>query len=183
MSKKRTRRGKRGAGGAQVPALPLEQPKPRGPGGRPPKFGPELTARIQSLLRKGMPRVRAARRAGIAVSTFMAWMNEFPEFSEAVHDAEDEWVEKAMGKVSDLVDSRNERVALAAAKFGLSYRFREDFSKRVEQTGEGGGPVEVKHSGQVATPLFTDEQIASMSASQLEAVLKVELEARRARGT
>lgn len=153
------------------------------PAGRPSKYTPEVVGRVCELLRKGMPRTRAARRAGIHPDTFCVWMNEHAEFSEAVHDAEDHWVEKAMGKVTDLVDSEDERVAFQAAKFGLSYRFRDDFSKRIEQTGPDGGPVQHQHGGKVVASLFTDEQIASMSASQLEAVLKVELEARRARGT
>ena len=178
MARKRGRNRRGKAAGAQEPVLPLAPVQPRGPG-QPTKYTPAVVERICELLRKGLPRTRAARRGGIAVSTFMLWMNEHSEFSEAVHNAEDVWVEKAMGRVTDMLDSKNERVALQAAKFGLSYRFREDFSKRIEQTGPEGGPVRIEHSGQIDAalrPLVTLEDLRKMTREETESTLLAEAE-------
>ncbi len=146
--------------------------------GRPTKCTPEVVSRICTGLRKGLPRERAARRAGVAESTFHLWMHKatttrirkYLEFSEAVHAAEDEWVAKAMGKVTDLLDHEDPKVALQAAKFGLTTRFREDFAQRREQTGAAGGPVAVQLSGHVSTSAIPAEVLAHMSPEQLRAL-------------
>lgn len=150
--------------------------------GRPTKCTPEVVARICANLRRGLPRERAARRAGVAESTFHLWMHKaattrirkYLEFSEQVHAAEDEWVAKAMGKVTDMLDHEDPKVVLQAAKFGLTTRFREDFAQRRETSGPDGGPVSVaaEVTGRVAVALFDGATVANWSPEQIEAAIR-----------
>jgi hypothetical protein len=148
-------------------------------GGRPTKLTDKTQARICGLLRKGLPRERAARLAGVHPRTFYVWMaSEAPryvQFQQAVCMAEDDLVEKAVGAVSDLIeDADSDAVRLNAAKFLLSHRFNSEFSTRQEVTGKDGAAVEVKAEvrAEVAVrPLFSDEQLAAMSPEQLTAAL------------
>lgn len=161
--------------------------------GRTTKCTPETQRAVVLAIHQGAGREAAASAAKIGTATFREWMargsageEPFAAFAAAVEGAERDLIARAAKVMTDLLGPKtSESVRFAAAKFVLERRAPSMWGSRaaVRVEGADGGPVEVKHSGQVTTPLFTDEQIASMSASQLEAVLKVELEARRARGT
>jgi hypothetical protein len=76
--------------------------------GRPTKLLSKTKQRICDLIRKGVPRERAARMAGIGVSTFHRWMasgeeksGPHREFREAVLRAEDELITRGMAAVVD----------------------------------------------------------------------------------
>lgn len=193
MARKRRGRGKGGAGGPEVPALPLAQAQPRG-AGQPTKLTPEAQRRIVAAIEEGASRKQAARAAAVGLSTLQLWLQKgaagepgiYLDFLDAVEGAEERLIQRAAKvMVGFLGETTSESVRFAAAKFVLERRAPERWGSRKEvaHTGPTGGPLQVEHSGQVATPLFTDEQIASMSPEQLQTVLKVELEARRARGT
>lgn len=148
--------------------------------GRPSKLTPVTQERICALLRKGVPRDRAARLAGVGVSTFHTWLAEgakhetgkYRDFLEAVCTAEDELVQKAVSTVHSLLDPRRVEpaVRLNAAKFILSHRFNREFSNRTELTGADAGPVRVQAEVAVR-PLFTADELAAMTPEQLAAAL------------
>lgn len=163
------------------------------PGGRPCKLTPEVQERICARLRKGMPRERAARRAGIHDATFRRWMTagaaaqaaydegdgdnegeearKFRTFRAAVLEAEDACVEKDLDVVDGCAAGEDPKLAFAASKWRLSYRYREDFTTRVENTGADGGPVAVAVTGKLAVALFTDEQLRDMTPEQVAAAI------------
>lgn len=149
--------------------------------GRPSKLTEVTARRICDLIRKGVPRDRAARLASVGVSTFHAWLAEgakhetgkYRDFLDAVCMAEDELVAKAVSTVHDLLGpkrGRAEAVRLNAAKFVLSHRFNREFSTRQEVTGKDGAPVQVQASVTIR-PLVTDQQLAELTPEQLTAVI------------
>jgi hypothetical protein len=154
------------------------------PRGRQTKLNATTQKRICDLVRKGMPRDRAARLAGVHPATFHRWMAEgetaetgiHRDFREAVCKAEDELVERAVQTATDLLNPRKCKepsTRLNAAKFILSHRFSKEFSSRQEVTGADGGAVQVEGTVDITVrslePLA--ERIAAMSIEQLDALL------------
>lgn len=74
---------------ALVVIAPDRAATPRGPG-QPTKYTPERIARILGYLRLGNTRKAAGLASGISHETFSQWLNRYPEFSEAVENAEAE---------------------------------------------------------------------------------------------
>lgn len=142
----------------------------RRPRGRPTKDTALLRRRLFGLLRKGVPRERAARLCGIGVSTFHEWMAEKPDFAEAVCNAEDDLVRRAVATATDCLKVKESAVRLNAAKFILSHRFNREFSARQEVTGPDAGPVQVQADVTVR-PLVSNEQLAAMTPEQLAAAI------------
>ena len=58
------------------------------------KFSKTRTNKIVKELEGGGGRVRACKIANIHYSTFLDWMEKFPEFSEAIEKAEDDGNDK-----------------------------------------------------------------------------------------
>jgi len=157
--------------------------------GRPSKLEFVRTERICELLRKGVPRERAARLAGIDSATFRRWMVEgedpsgrpqYRAFRASVLRAEDELISRAVASVVDAFEVDDEgryvhelRDRTAAARFILPHRFPREFSTRseVQASGPDGGPVQVQAEVKVA-PLLTDAQLAASTPEQLEAVIR-----------
>ena len=63
------------------------KPRKRKPG-RPTKYTPDRVKRIIDTLRSGNYRCVAAAYGGISHETFSQWMDQYPEFSDAVIEAE-----------------------------------------------------------------------------------------------
>jgi hypothetical protein len=61
--------------------------------GRPSKYTPEVVERICYSLSQGNTRTTAVTCAGVSMPTFHTWMNEFPDFSDAIKRAEEQAVE------------------------------------------------------------------------------------------
>lgn len=151
--------------------------------GRPTKLTPVTQKRITDLIRKGVPRERAARLAGVVPSTFHLWMQKgdageegYSEFPEAIRMAEDLLIERAVGSITDIFEGQGYEPStrLNAAKFILSHRFPGEFSTRqeVRNTGPDGGPIKVEGTlGVTVAPLFSDEQLAAMGPEQLAAAI------------
>jgi hypothetical protein len=142
-----------------------------------------MRRRVCELIRKGVPRMRAARLAGIGESTFCRWMRDgeagerriYREFRQSVCRAEDELVERAVSSITDLFDPESNaepNTRLNAAKFVLTHRFNGEFSARQEVTGKGGEAVQVQAEVAVR-PVFSDDQLREMTPEQLEAALGV----------
>ena len=96
--------------------------------GRKSKFTDERKNIICQLLSEGMTKKGASRIAGIAQSTFYAWVSDMPEFSEEVKRAEAEAEKRWIKWAEDKKDYR----------FLLPKRFRDDWGDKqeVELTGD-----------------------------------------------
>jgi hypothetical protein len=68
-------------------------------GGRPSKYTPETVTQILEYLKVGNTRGTAGQASGISHQTFAVWLREYPEFSEAVKEAEAEAVALHVGNI------------------------------------------------------------------------------------
>ena len=68
----------------------------RGPG-RPPEHSPEKLQQACFLAEQGMTSYEIAKSLGVAVSTLYVWLNQFPEYQEALN--------KARSKADDRVEA------------------------------------------------------------------------------
>lgn len=161
----------------------MEAKRPRG---RPTKLTPELQDAICKLVRRGVPKHRAARLSGISEHSFHGWLARgreeedgiYRRFFEAVSEAENDLLRKAVDSVVDLFDPSapgadriEPSTRLNAAKFILSHRYREDFTTRTETevSGKDGGPVRVDAT---VRPLLSDDQLAQLTPEQLAAAVR-----------
>ena len=118
--------------------------------------------------------------AGVDKATFFRWIDEgfrqedeaFCDFRDRVERATNELCREAVQVQRKQLSHPDPRISGAASRFVLSYMFSGEFSTKqhVETTGPGGGPVQHQVEAKVG-PLFTDEQLASMSPEQLTAAL------------
>ena len=53
------------------------------------KYSKDITQKICDHLRAGNGRIQAAKKAGIASSTFFEWYNKYPEFSSSIKSAQE----------------------------------------------------------------------------------------------
>jgi hypothetical protein len=78
--------------------------KPKRPAGRPPRFTPELAAKISGLIATGSTLKAAAKACGVGWRTVARWNVERPEFREAYEQARETrtlvWAEECI----DIVD-------------------------------------------------------------------------------
>lgn len=100
----------------------------------------------------------------------------YGQFRQAVCNAEDALVERAVATATDLLNPRRckkPEVRLNAAKFILSHRFPADFSSRSEVRHEGkdGGPIQVAADVKVQ-PVITADVAAGLDAEQLAALAR-----------
>ena len=75
-----------------VPVVKKKIGRPKNPsktpfGRRPPKFSPEIFAKIVALARAGWPLEGVAKMVGINQDTIHDWRKRFPSFSEDLEDA------------------------------------------------------------------------------------------------
>jgi len=163
--------------------MPTSKPAKR-KRGRPTKCNAAVAEQIATAIEKGCGRIAAAALAGVDDTTFCRWMvrgeqpgaeNEvYRAFRRSVCSAEHRLEQKAAQTITDLFDplspDRAEpAVRLNAAKFILTHGVLARSTKR-EVSGPEGGPVQVKAEVAVR-PLFSDEQLASMTPEQLAAAL------------
>jgi hypothetical protein len=102
--------------------------------GRPSKHTPEVVYRICHSLSQGNTRATAVTCAGISMSTFHEWMNEFSDFSELIKRAEEQAIEHYV----NVIHTASTQTWQAAAWY-LERRRKEDFGKqdRVDITTNG----------------------------------------------
>ena len=104
----------------------------KGPGGRPTKYRPEFCEQVIECGEQGMGLAEMASELDIHYSTFQAWQDEKPEFSEAVKEARRQsqaWWER-QGRLATFggVDGFNATSYI----FQMKNRFREDWADRRE---------------------------------------------------
>lgn len=116
------------------------------PTGRPTKLSAEITAKVCDDLRAGHSVSSACASAGIHQASYFGWMargeageRRFVEFFDAVTQAKADGARQleAVVRKSAMDDWR-------AAAWMLERRLPDEWSKRTEVTGKGGGPVQAE---------------------------------------
>lgn len=109
---------------------------------RPSKYTPERVETVLTALRAGNTRTASSGYAEIDYSTFTLWLSRYPEFFSKVKKAESD-AEVAM--VANIRKAVNDGTWTAAA-WWLERRRHADWINRarLEHSGPGGGPVEIK---------------------------------------
>lgn len=125
--------------------------------GRPTKFSPELQEIICKKIADGATYAEAAEAAGINYFTFLRWRQagekqdsgRYCEFCEAIKTAEDQSKQTLLKRI---VTAGKDPKFWQANAWILERRFPKEFGRRVNISGENGGPVAVVRD-------MTDEEI------------------------
>lgn len=133
--------------------------------GRPRKYGDETLERVYRLSLLGATDEQMAGILGVAVSTFYAWKNDFPQFSEAIKKGKeiaDAEVAESMYNRARGYSHPEEKIFLHEGEpvrvqtikhyppdptsgiFWLKTRHPDKWPEvhRIEATGKNGGPIE-----------------------------------------
>ncbi len=112
------------------------------PVGRPTKYNPDRVKRILDAIRSGAAYVDAANYAGISYQTFNEWRKEYPEFSDAVEEADGAAM---VGLVATIRKAATEGKQWQAAAWLAERRHPDRYGRTVktEVSGPEGGPVAV----------------------------------------
>lgn len=121
----------------------MEKKPAKGPGGRPTKYRPEFCQQVIECGEQGMSLAEMASELDIHYTTFLAWQDEIPEFSNAVKEARrksQSWWER-QGRIATFggVEGFNATSYI----FQMKNRFREDWNDRreLEHTGAQGAAL------------------------------------------
>ena len=105
----------------------MPSPKPRNIG-RKTKRNPALTQAICDVLRVGGTRAAAVGHVGVHISTFLDWMDRFPEFAEQITRAEAEAELRYTSMIFEAARSGDVR----ASSFWLERRRPEEWGQRAK---------------------------------------------------
>jgi transposase len=94
--------------------------------GRKSKYTPDVVERIVQAIQLGSPYNLACQYAGISHETFHQWINNKPEFSEAVKEAEGKAVVGWLAKIEKAATSGSWQ----AAAWKLERRYFQEFGQR-----------------------------------------------------
>lgn len=113
------------------------------PGGRPSKYDPAYCDDVQAFMDQGYSLTAFAGYIGVARSTINVWMEQNPEFSEAVSRAKAKramWWETCLRTIAKEGGGPG---SATAAVFGIKNAAPEDFKDKQEHehAGPGGGPI------------------------------------------
>jgi transposase len=96
------------------------------PSGRPTKYTPETVQKILEAIRLGSPYYQACNAAGVSHETFCEWRRIYPEFLEAVKEAEGSGVKKWLKVIEEAAANGNWQ----AAAWKLERRLPSEFGRR-----------------------------------------------------
>lgn len=131
----------------------------RHPGGRPTKYQAAYCGLVVEHMSDGASLTSFAAEIGVARSTINVWMEEHPEFSEAVKIGKAKcaaWWEKANRQIAMQGGGPG---AVTACIFGLKNMAADDWRDKQEHehAGPNGGPIEVaKIERVIVRPADTD---------------------------
>ena len=112
-----------------------------GPNG-PSKKREETAARIIKAIRESNGLLtQAAAKAGMGYRTIKRYVAEFPLVKEAADEAQERVLDFAEGKLIENIKARDNTAIIFYLKTKGKHR---GFVERVESTGPGGGPIEIR---------------------------------------
>lgn len=121
--------------------------------GRPSKYTAEVVERICYSLSQGNTRTTAAICAGISKETFYQYLNEFPDFSDAIKRAEEQAVEHYV----NVIHTASTQTWQAAAWY-LERRRKEDFGKQDK--------VDITTNGKDINGMSVEDMVAELERIQ-----------------
>jgi hypothetical protein len=131
------------------------------------KYSPERVAVIVSAIETGCPAAHAARAAGISDTTFYDWKKEFPEFRDAIAQAESRGMLKRLEAIQKAADSGQ----WTASAWVLERRFPQLFANQTRdyETGRREGMAEARQEVERAKEDTLGDGYDSIRAALLEA--------------
>ena len=111
--------------------------------GRPTKYRPEMCERVIELGMQGASKVEIAFELGVRRMTLENWASEHPDFLDALthaKEAEQVWWER-----EGRTNLKTQGFQSSMWSRSMAARFPDDWreTSRHEQTGPGGGPIQV----------------------------------------
>lgn len=100
--------------------------KDKHPAGRPSKYKPEHCQLALDLMRKGYSKVAVAAEIGINRSNLFQWIEEIPEFRDAIKQGE--LLSQAWWEREGLIGLRDGKLNSRLWEINVRNRFREDWS-------------------------------------------------------
>lgn len=94
--------------------------------GRKSKRTPETVAKILDFLRSGNTRGTSARASGISPDTFSDWCNRFPDFADAVKEAESEAASRYLAHI----EAAAIKGSWQAAAWVLERRYHQEWARK-----------------------------------------------------
>lgn len=107
--------------------------------GRPTKYNAEITKKITDSIRVGATFALACAYAGITEETFSQWRKKYPEFSEAVKEAEGSAAVKWLAQI----DKAAQEGSWQAAAWKLERKYPRDYGRRTITTYDDFPPEKV----------------------------------------
>lgn len=102
------------------------------------KYAPDVVKRFTDAVAIGATYQLASKYAGISDVTFDNWRKKYPEFAQAVNDAEGRAAVGWLAKIENEANNGN----WTAAAWKLERRYPNEYGRRVhELSGPGGGPL------------------------------------------
>lgn len=114
---------------------------------RPTKYNPAIVKKITDAIRVGSTFGLACAYAGISEETFSQWRKRYPEFSEAIKEAEGGAAVKWLAQI----DKAAQDGAWQAAAWKLERKYPRDYGRRVITSIEDIPPERV--------PDLTDDEL------------------------
>lgn len=103
-----------------------KEEKKKNRGGRPSKYRPEHCQLVLDLMRKGYSKVAVAAEIGIDRSNLFQWIEDIPEFRDAVKKGE--LLSQAWWEREGLIGLRDGKLNSRLWEINVRNRFREDWS-------------------------------------------------------
>lgn len=130
------------------------------PAGRPTDYDPEYCDLVIKLASQGKSKAQMAATIGTTRQTMWSWMQQYPEFLDAMNHAEElcqQWWED-MGQTYLINKREGDTLNTGLWSRSMAARFPKDYTDRTkhEVTGKDEGPIQVDHVIDVAQSLIDE---------------------------
>ena len=160
-AKARTGKAAKPSGTTETSTRESVPPKAKGKGGNPPAFtAKDIPLVIEHLRAAGGIKTIAAQRLKIGRSTLYRFIEAHPEIVEEITEIEASILDVAEAQVVKALNAGD----MPTVRWFLETKGKDlGYTRRVENTGKGGGPMEVQQKADLAD--YTDEEVAIMAAA------------------
>ena len=140
------------------------------PGGRPSKYDPIFCEVVIDYMKQGFSKLAAAGEIGVCYNTLRAWMDEHPEFLQAVKLGEAVRTCKLERDLMDAGSGPKVTSRIFALKNAAPDEWRDKHHSEV--SGPNGGPHQhkVAHGLDVDLSALTDEELMTLQSLQSKAL-------------